>query len=87
MKWYKEEISMLTVGKLKKILEKYDDDVKIVTISDNYEMRGSIVDASVCEIRCRKEMKRFKDDFDETWYSAEVYCFDDNGEKVIYIRG
>lgn len=78
---------MLTVGKLKKILEKYDDDIKIVTISSNYEMRGSIVDAGIREIRCRKERKQFKDDFDGTIYSSEVYCFDDNGEKAIYISG
>jgi hypothetical protein len=79
---------ILTVGELKKFLEGYDDNVKIVTSSSNYELRGECVDAKVREVKFSKKTRQFRDDFDGTNYSSDVYTTDkEDGEQVIWILG
>ncbi len=77
----------MTVGQLKEFLNKYPNETKIISISSNYEMNNSKCNAIVSEIRCTKEVKQFRDDFDGTIYSAQIYNYDDNGEITILIKG
>lgn len=77
----------MTVKELKEFLSKFDDDTKVITVSGNYEMRGSMVKASVSEgtyIECERD---FRDDFDGTWYSSTVYRRNKEGEKFVCIWG
>jgi hypothetical protein len=77
-----------TVGELKEIIQDLDDDVKVVAISRNFEMKNSMVDAVPMVLICSTERRDFVDAFDGTPYSAKVYRPNlHNGEKTLFITG
>ena len=78
---------MKTVGELKKFLENLDDNMPLVTVSDNFELRGAIVEGSYYPIveKFRTEKRWFRDAFDYTDYATEVYIEDDNGKECLLV--
>lgn len=77
----------MKVRELKKLLEKYDDEVEIITSSSNYELNGNRVKARIIETKCSLQEKNFRDDFDGTRYTKQVYTSDENGQIVLWIMG
>ncbi len=78
----------LTVGQLKEFLSKFDDDANVITLSHNFEMQGSMVDAKVSEGQYSEHMENFRDSFDGTRYSSKVYRTNwDNGKRTVVISG
>ena len=76
----------MTLGDLRKLTKDLPDDTKIITISDNFELEGNMVEArSVSLAKVRQEKKWFTDDFDYTDYCSTVYVYDDDGEDALYI--
>lgn len=79
----------LTVGKLRELTKDLPDSTVVVSRDDNYELRGAITELSDSRARVRKFRKKtewFRDDFDGTNYSCEVYVHDEeNGTEMLYI--
>ena len=78
----------LTVGKLKEILKDLPDDIPVVQESVNCEMRGAITQKSKYSIairKYRKERASFRDGFDGTRYTSEIYVMDEEGEKMLHM--
>ena len=73
------------IEKLQKIKEVHGGDILIVKTSDNYETNFSIEALSehkVFKVRpMKKIIKFFRDDFDGTTYSLEVYEHCEASEK------
>lgn len=78
---------MLTVKQLKEFLEKCDDDMVVVAVTNNYEQGHNYVDAYVTTGHYSPKMRGFRDDFDGTSYSSKIYEYNENGQKVVVIRG
>lgn len=78
----------MNVGELKAIIKDMDDNVEVVARAHNFELGEAIVSARAHETKWRKEREQFRDAFDGTNYTTEVYKPDhENGEKVLYIVG
>lgn len=77
----------MTLGELRKLTEHLSDDTLIITTSVNYELNGSMVESGKIRlIKAGKRNKSFRDDFDGTSYTKEIYVYDDEeGEDVLYI--
>lgn len=76
----------MKLGELRKKTAHLSDDVEIISVSDNFEMSGSWVKATGVEVvKVKKESASFKDAFDGTKYSSEIYKPDENGEEVLKI--
>lgn len=81
-----KEVTAVTLGELRKLTEHLSDDVEIITNESIHEMRGSKVKArGIRLMKVRKENQTFKDDFDGTSYSVEVFVPDQDGEEMLYI--
>lgn len=75
-----------TVKELKEILNSLPDDMKVISKSDNFELKGNKVDgARIISHKVKKENKSFMDAFDYTYYNKEIYVNDEIGEEVIEI--
>lgn len=70
---------------LMKMLEQVDDDTEIISIDDNYELKGNYTKASCRIVKMQESQEQFRDDFDCEYYTATVYKPDDNGKDVILI--
>lgn len=78
--------TIITVKDLKEILNNFPDDTKIISKSDNFELRDNKVDGvRINSYKAKKEKKTFRDGFDYEYYDKEVYVSDENGEQVIEI--
>jgi len=77
----------MNVGELKKLLEKYEDDVEIIASSSNYEMSGSRVKARIIETKCSVIRENFRDDFDGIRYTSLIYKNDKNGKTMLWVVG
>lgn len=73
----------MDLGQFRKMTEHLPDDVELISTSDNYEMKNNLVAARVETVKVRKELKEFRDDFDGTRYSSEVYVRDENGKEAL----
>ena len=78
---------METVGELKKFLEKLDDNMPLVKKSDNFELRGAIIEGNYYPrvAKFRTEKRWFRDAFDYIDYAIEVYIEDDNGTECLLV--
>jgi len=76
----------MNVRELKEVLNQLDDDSKVITNSSNYEQQGSYVSAVASIGNYIKVKEKFKDDFDGSSYSSEVYIKSKDGKKIICIR-
>ena len=78
--------------KLQKIKETHGGDIPIVTNSDNYEMHHSIVAVNKYHNPnvsfMKKKTRHFRDDFDGTSYSADVYvhCQESDEDSQLVLR-
>ena len=77
----------MTVGELKKVLEKIEDDVEVIAASNNYELLGKFSDAHVYLGKFKRVNEQFRDDFDNNYYSKEVYRMDKRGKEFVAIFG
>ena len=76
----------MKLGELRKLTEHLGDDVEIITTSDNYELNHAWVESrGIRIVKVSKENKTFRDDFDGTSYSKEVFFPDENGKEVLKI--
>jgi len=50
----------MKVKELKKFLEKYDDEVEIITITDNFEMGHNEVEVRIREVKRSKKSGKFQ---------------------------
>lgn len=77
-------MAKLTVGELKKLLEKVDDNIPVIMRSDNFELHGSSVDIHGIHLfKMKKVEKEFIDAFDYGHYFSEIYEYDENGQEVL----
>ncbi|AMM44989.1 hypothetical protein SP15_189 [Bacillus phage SP-15] len=79
----------LTLGEFIEMTKDLPRGTKIVAPTSNtMEMGYSLVDANCRLVSIKKETKHFKDAFDHTPYSVEVYQQDKtSNEQVILIQG
>lgn len=78
----------MTLGQFREMTKDMTDDTPMVSQSSNsMEMGGAVTDAYVTIRGMEKRREHFRDAFDGTNYSSEVYHFNDDGEPVIYVRG
>lgn len=76
----------MKLGELRKLTAHLGDDVEIITSSDNYELRNSWVESyGIRLVKVSKVTEDFRDDFDGTNYSKEVFVPDENGIEVLKI--
>lgn len=74
---------LVTARMLAEELLKNPDDI-ICSVSDNFELRGSVIPKSSIRLnRYKGDLKKedFRDAFDGGSYSKDVVQFDDNGPK------
>lgn len=76
----------MNLGQLRKMIEHLGDDVEIITNTSNFEMSGSWVKAyGIQLVKVRKDSQQFRDAFDGTNYSAEVFIPDEDGIEVLKV--
>lgn len=76
----------MTLGEFREKTAHLSDDVEFITTSDNYEMGHNWVKAhGVSIVKVKIEKRNFRDDFDGTPYSAEVYIPSDDGVEMLKI--
>ena len=75
------------IKELQAIEKEYGAGITIVSKSDDYELRGSYVDdnTKVTIIKMTKRERNFRDDFDGTRYTKEVYEYNENGNNVVLL--
>jgi len=83
---YKER-KIMNKKELMEAIKDLDDDMEIITVSNNYELNGSYVEASVVYGNYKKVKEDFVDDFDHNRYSTNIFKHDINGGKVLIITG
>lgn len=75
----------MTLGELKELTKHMSDDTLLIAVDSNYELRGAYTDTHAKIARCKKVRQSFRDDFDGTHYSTEVYEYtqDGDGQEVV----
>lgn len=78
----------MKVGELRKLLIGLDDSDDVITVSNNFELAGSMVNAKPIVGMYGKTKRDFVDAFDRTPYTKEVYVSDqENGKRTLVIYG
>lgn len=76
----------MDLGEFRKITKDLPDTTEFITVSDNYEMGHVWVKAGrVSVVKVKPEKRHFRDDFDGTPYSADVYVPSDDGVDMLKI--
>lgn len=77
---------MKTVGELKEFLKGLDDNMPLVSTSDNPELKDSVIfGANAAVSKFRVETRQFIDTFDYTAYLEKVCVNDENGVECLWI--
>lgn len=88
-KLFRRKSMKLTVGRLKELIKNLPDDTPVVSRDNNYELHGAITEMSdygVSVKKFSKEKQWFRDDFDGTPYSHDVFVQDEEkGKEMLCI--
>ncbi len=77
---------MKTVGELKEFIKNLDDNMPLVSVSNNFELKGSLVSGARARVeRFNIKNQQFVDAFDHTVYYEEVYVSNKNGTECLQI--
>lgn len=78
----------MKIKELKEIIKDLDDDMEVITVSNNFELNGSYVTLEKYRVRISnyKQVKEtFRDAFDGGYYNTTVYRLDKDGKPVLVI--
>lgn len=77
----------LTVGQLKELIKDMPDETPVISRDSNYELGGAMTQLSSYGVKIENYSlvkRHFRDDFDGTNYSKEVYQHDkENGKPAL----
>lgn len=75
---------MKTVGELKEFIKNLPDEMLLLAVSNNFELKGSIVDeVRVCVDKFSRVESQFVDGFDHTVYKEYIYKHDEDGDECL----
>ncbi|MGG2091312.1 hypothetical protein AB1283_00915 [Bacillus sp. S13(2024)] len=77
----------MKIKELKQLIENLDDNIEVITKSDNFELRGAKVEAKVFISNQVKKREKFVDAFDRTEYEKDVFFTTEEGQKTLVIYG
>lgn len=75
-----------TVGQLKEFIKNLDDNMPLISVSNNFELKGNIVDQTDVYVdRFKRVESQFVDGFDHTVYKEHIYKRDKDGVECLKI--